>query len=59
MKLKKTLAALSALTMSAGMLTAYPAAGTADAAGGKYNYGEALQKSVLFYELQRSGKLPD
>ena len=26
---------------------------------GKYNYGEALQKSVLFYELQRSGKLPD
>jgi endoglucanase len=26
---------------------------------GKYNYGEALQKSILFYELQRSGKLPD
>ena len=26
---------------------------------GKYNYGEALQKSLLFYELQRSGKLPD
>lgn len=25
---------------------------------GKYNYGEALQKSVLFYELQRSGPLP-
>ena len=25
---------------------------------GDYNYGEALQKSVLFYELQRSGKLP-
>ena len=25
---------------------------------GKYNYGEALQKSLLFYELQRSGKLP-
>ena len=24
---------------------------------GDYNYGEALQKSVLFYELQRSGKL--
>ena len=23
-----------------------------------YNYGEALQKSLLFYELQRSGKLP-
>ncbi len=26
---------------------------------GKYNYGEALQKSLLFYELQRSGALPD
>ena len=26
---------------------------------GKYNYGEALQKSLLFYELQRSGDLPD
>ena len=26
---------------------------------GKFNYGEALQKSVLFYELQRSGKLPE
>ena len=25
---------------------------------GDYNYGEALQKSILFYELQRSGKLP-
>lgn len=24
-----------------------------------YNYGEALQKSILFYDLQRSGKLPD
>ena len=26
---------------------------------GEYNYGEALQKSILFYELQRSGDLPD
>lgn len=26
---------------------------------GEYNYGEALQKSVLFYELQRSGALPE
>lgn len=24
---------------------------------GKFNYGEALQKSFIFYELQRSGKL--
>lgn len=26
---------------------------------GTYNYGEALQKSLLFYELQRSGALPE
>ena len=26
---------------------------------GDYNYGEALQKSLLFYELQRSGDLPE
>lgn len=26
---------------------------------GKFNYGEALQKSILFYELQRSGALPE
>ncbi len=25
---------------------------------GNFNYGEALQKSILFYELQRSGALP-
>ncbi|WP_298543892.1 glycoside hydrolase family 48 protein [uncultured Aquimarina sp.] len=25
----------------------------------QYNYGEALQKSLLFYETQQSGKLPD
>ncbi|XP_050412028.2 endoglucanase E-4 [Patella vulgata] len=24
----------------------------------KYNYGEVLEKSILFYEAQRSGKLP-
>ena len=26
---------------------------------GDYNYGEALQKSILFFELQRSGDLPE
>lgn len=25
----------------------------------QFNYGEALQKSIMFYDLQRSGKLPD
>lgn len=27
--------------------------------GSNYNYGEALQKAILFYEFQRSGKLPE
>ena len=26
---------------------------------GKFNYGDALQKSLIFYELQRSGDLPE
>ena len=26
---------------------------------GDYNYGEALQKAILFYEIQRSGDLPE
>lgn len=26
---------------------------------GKYNYGEALQKAILFYELQRSGDIDE
>lgn len=29
------------------------------AAGSSYNYAEALQKSIYFYEAQRSGDLPD
>ena len=28
------------------------------AAHTKYNYADALQKSILFYEAQRSGRLP-
>lgn len=32
---------------------------TAHAAPGDYNYGEAIQKSLWFYEAQRSGELPE
>ncbi|MEB3360206.1 MAG: glycoside hydrolase family 9 protein [Synechococcales bacterium] len=35
-----------------------PAPGGAPGTG-DFNYGEALQKSLLFYEAQRSGPLPD
>ncbi|MBR5976005.1 MAG: glycoside hydrolase family 9 protein [Clostridiales bacterium] len=40
-----------------GTITGDGVEGTAGT--GKYNYGEALQKSLLFYELQRSGVLPE
>lgn len=29
-----------------------------DESNNNYNYGEVLQKSIMFYEFQRSGKLP-
>lgn len=42
---------LGTLGMNTQMTKAAPAA--------NYNYGEALQKSLMFYEFQKSGKLPD
>ncbi|WP_086666105.1 glycoside hydrolase family 9 protein [Lentzea kentuckyensis] len=39
----------------AGVISPLPAASSAAPA---FNYGEALQKSVWFYDAQRSGKLP-
>ena len=32
---------------------------TVSAAESSYNYGEALQKSMFFYQVQQSGELPD
>lgn len=57
MKMKKLMAAVSAMAMSASMLTSVPTVDAAD--GGKYNYAEALQKSMFFYEVQQSGELPE
>ncbi len=57
MKFKKLTAVLSVLAMSASMLTAaVPAANAADVT---VNYGEALQKSLFFYEAQQAGILPE
>ena len=56
MKFKKLTAALSAFAVSAGMLSALP---TANAADSSYNYAEALQKSMFFYEVQQAGTLPE
>ncbi|MBQ8961670.1 MAG: glycoside hydrolase family 9 protein [Ruminococcus sp.] len=59
MLMKKLTAAASALAIGAGMAVYAPASvGDADAASA-YNYGEALQKSMFFYEVQQAGKLPD
>ncbi len=64
MIIKKITAAASALAMSMGMLSYAPTAGQQDAAStakaaSSYNYAEALQKSMFFYEVQQSGKLPE
>lgn len=56
MNLKKITAAISALAMAAGIAAYLPTdsisstASTAYAAE-KYNYAEALQKSMFFYEV--------
>lgn len=58
MYFKKMTAALSAMVLAAGTAASLPAGTSANAAE-KYNYAEALQKSMFFYEVQQSGKLPE
>ena len=47
--------ALSIMTTMSGVNVPVLAADSSS----NFNYGEALQKSIMFYEFQRSGKLPD
>ncbi|MFD6752116.1 glycoside hydrolase family 9 protein [Micromonospora gifhornensis] len=58
----------TALATGLALVLGVPAAGVAapttgdastSAAAPAFNYAEALQKSLLFYEAQQSGKLPD
>ena len=57
---KKLLAAAVSAVMSVSSLTAaLPSAVSNVSGASKYNYGEALQKSMFFYEVQQSGKLPE
>lgn len=42
-----------------GKLSAYSTKYEGREQTSEFNYGEALQKSILFYDLQRSGDLPD
>ena len=55
---KKIVAVASALSLTAGMFAAVPAA-PAKAADFEVNYAEALQKSMFFYEVQQAGVLPE
>lgn len=45
--------------LNTGNLSAYSTEYEGKKGTGDFNYGEALQKSVLFYDLQRSGPLPE
>ena len=59
--MKKWIAGISAAVLAfTGVASAVPGAVvTAADSNSKYNYGEALQKSMFFYEVQQSGKKPD
>ena len=57
MKSRKIAAMISAAVLTA---TAVPFSSAAPvSAASKYNYAEALQKSMFFYEVQQSGVLPE
>lgn len=63
MKWTKFAAAVSAVVLAMGTSECLPSGltgeMTANAESGSYNYAEALQKSMFFYEVQQSGKLPE
>lgn len=57
--MRKWIAGLSAAVLAfTGTAAAVPMT-SAVAEAGTYNYGEALQKSMFFYEVQQSGELPE
>jgi endoglucanase len=59
-RLARILLATSLTVATGAVVTAVSihAASAAPQATGEFNYAEALQDSMLFYEIQRSGKLP-
>lgn len=52
--MKKIVAFVSSLAVMSNLLIPHGMVSAKD-----YNYGEALQKSIMFYEFQRAGKLPE
>src|SRR3954469_8805313 len=59
-RLARILLATSLTVAAATVVTAASSgvASAAPAATGEFNYAEALQDAMLFYDIQRSGKLP-
>ncbi len=55
---KRLLSASTAAALAGAMLAIANISTSALAAEPSFNYGEALQKSFLFYEAQESGRLP-
>ncbi len=53
--MRKILSTLIIACLMVGLIQFQPSKVQADT---NYNYGEALQKAILFYEFQRSGDLP-
>ena len=56
--MKKLLSIFTAAVLSLSIITLPEVEATSSAAGGNFNYAEALQKSLMFYELQMSGEMP-
>lgn len=59
LKRKRYISSIIAILLLTGVIgNLYPIKAKADEKSNNYNYGEAMQKSIMFYEFQRSGKLP-
>ncbi|MGN0595619.1 MAG: glycoside hydrolase family 9 protein [Hominimerdicola sp.] len=61
MRLKKLIAGASAAVFAASVISLFPSNDSiaVKANGSQYNYGEALQKSMFFYQVQQSGPIAD
>ncbi|MBQ8296843.1 MAG: glycoside hydrolase family 9 protein [Ruminococcus sp.] len=63
MRFSKIAAAVSSLVIASGMAAYAPQQNTVTNANAEassnYNYAEALQKSMFFYEVQQAGELPE
>lgn len=50
---------VTALTICSTIASSMPMTINAVESTSKYNYAEALQKSMFFYEVQQAGTLPE